>query len=163
MPRPFSPNCHVFTLLYLLLLDEIISTILREARKEALPYRRHSVEVLGKVVDSFQVDLFGQVYEMIQPLFQVKEEGEEAMEEDVEDKEQKEQQMLTLELHEAAIMALGRAFPFDPVSQGNRPTLLLLPVSYSSPRRFGLTQVKAGLCTWTYSKRPVPIRPGPSS
>ncbi len=97
--------------------DEIVNAVLKEAKKEALPYRRHAIQVLGEVADAFKVDLFSSAYEMINPLFEVKE--EEAMEEeDLEDKEQKEQQLLTLELHEAAIVALGRAFPSQPESQG---------------------------------------------
>lgn len=97
--------------------DEIVSAVLKEAKKEALPYRRHAIQVLGQVAEAFKVDLFSYAYEMINPLFEVKED-QTMEEEDLEDKEQKEQQLLTLELHEAAIVALGRAFPSQPESQG---------------------------------------------
>lgn len=97
-----------------LLTDEIIGVVLREARKEALPYRRHAVEVLGQVAEAFQSDLFSAIYEMLEPLFEPKD-GE--MEEDGEEQEEG-QQLQRLELHEAAVMALGRAFPTDPTAQG---------------------------------------------
>lgn len=95
--------------------DEIISVVLREARKEALPYRRHAIEVLGQVAEASQADLFSSVYEMISPLFETKE-GE--MEQDDEEEKEEKHQLQTLELHEAAILALGRAFPSDPAVQG---------------------------------------------
>lgn len=97
-----------------------MTIVLREARKEALPYRKHSVEVLGIVIESFKVDAFSTMFEMLSPLFQVP--GvDENMEQDEEDQE-KGQQLLKLELHEAAISALGKAFPHDETVQG---TLLL--------------------------------------
>jgi hypothetical protein len=40
------------------------------------------------------------------------------MEEEEEEDQGGRQQMETLELHEAAILALGRAFPSDPIAQG---------------------------------------------
>jgi len=101
-----------------MLIEEIVSVVLREARKEALPYRRHAVEVMGKVADAFKADLFTAVFDMLSPLFAVPEEKEGEMEQ-VDDEEMEEgQQVMTLELHEAAILALGRAFPSDFASQG---------------------------------------------
>lgn len=79
---------------------------MREARKEALPYRKHAVEVLGVVAESFKVNKFDTVFEMLSPLFRVSEDDE--MEE-----EEEGQHLLKLELHEAAISALGKAFPAD--------------------------------------------------
>jgi hypothetical protein len=52
---------------------------------------------------------------MLQPLFETK---EDEMEEDEEEQE-KRQQLETLELHEAAILALGRAFPSATTAQGD--------------------------------------------
>jgi hypothetical protein len=95
--------------------DEIIGVVLREARKEALPYRRHAVQVMGQVAEAFQSDMFPAIYEMLQPLFETK---EDEMEEEEEDDPGGRQQIETLELHEAAILALGRAFPSDPSAQG---------------------------------------------
>ena len=97
--------------------DEIMAIVLREARKEALPYRKHAVEVLGIVVESFKIDAFDTVYEMLSPLFKLPE-PDEQMEEDDEEQEEG-QQILKLELHEAAINALGKAFPVDESVQGS--------------------------------------------
>ena len=94
-----------------------MTVVLREARKEALPYRRHAVEVLGKVADAFDADLFTTVFEMLSPLFAVPEEKEGEMEQDDEDDKEEGQQLMMLELHEAAILALGRAFPSNHVTQ----------------------------------------------
>ena len=102
--------------------DEIISVVLREARKDALPYRRHAVEVLGQVAEAFQSDLFSSVYEMLQPLFETK---EDEMEQDDEEEKEEKHQLQTLELHEAAILALGRAFPSDPTAQGDIEILVI--------------------------------------
>ena len=88
--------------------------VLREARKEALPYRRHAVQVMGQVAEAFRSDMFPAIYEMLQPLFETK---EDEMEEDEEEQGER-QQLETLELHEVAILALGRAFPSDPTAQG---------------------------------------------
>ena len=99
---------------FILILDEIVSVVLREARKEALPYRRHAVEVLGKVTDAFDADLFAAIFDMLSPLF-APPEGE--MEQDDEEDKEEGQQLLILELHEAAILALGRAFPSNPITQ----------------------------------------------
>lgn len=93
--------------------DEIITVVLREAKKESLPYRRHAVEVLGRVVDDFQVDLFQPVFEMLQPLFRTSEN-----ESDTEDMEEEGHQVNTLEFHEAAVLALGRIFPLNVTTQG---------------------------------------------
>lgn len=103
--------------------DEIMRIVLREARKEALPYRKHAVEVLGVVVESFKVDAFDTVYEMLSPLFKLPE-PDEQMEDDAEDQEEG-QQVLKLELHEVAISALGKAFPADEAIQGTRITCLI--------------------------------------
>lgn len=91
---------------------------MREARKEALPYRRHAVEVMGKVADAFKADLFTAVFDMVSPLFAVPEDKGDEMEQSDDDELEEGQQVMALELHEAAILALGRAFPSDPVTQG---------------------------------------------
>ena len=95
------------------LADEIIAVVLREAKKQTLPYRRHAVEVRGRVVDDFQVDLFQPVFEMLEPLFRTDENGS-----DAEDMEEEGHQIKKLELHEAAVLALGRAFPLNTTTQG---------------------------------------------
>jgi hypothetical protein len=46
-------------------LDQIIGVMLREARKEALPYRRYAVQVMGQVAEAFQSDMFPAIYEML--------------------------------------------------------------------------------------------------
>lgn len=96
-----------------MVLDEIIDVVLREAKKEALPYRRHAVQALGQVAEALQSDTFPAIYEMLQPLFEIKEDEMEE-EEEKEEREQKE----SLDLHEAAVLALGRAFPSDATAQG---------------------------------------------
>jgi hypothetical protein len=102
-------------------IEEIVGVVMREAKKEALPYRRHAVQVMGQVAEAFQSDMFPAIYEMLQPLFQTK---EDEMEEDEEEQE-KRQQLETLELHEAAILALGRAFPSDSTAQGDIRSIYL--------------------------------------
>jgi len=105
--------------------DEIIVVVLREAKKETLPYRRHAVQVLGLVVDDFRVDLFQPVFEMLQPLFQRPGDDDS----DAEDMEEEGHQAKTLELHEAAIMALGRAFPLDETTQSKMNQLIGIVLS----------------------------------
>ena len=80
-----------------------------------MPYRRHAVEIMGQVAEAFQSDMFPAIYEMLQPLFETK---EDEMEEDGEEQGER-QQLETLGLlHEAAILAVGRAFPSDSTAQG---------------------------------------------
>ncbi|KAK4005791.1 hypothetical protein OUZ56_010915 [Daphnia magna] len=93
--------------------DEIIGVVLREAKKEALPYRRHAIQALGQVAEALQSDIFPAIYEMLQPLFETKE--DEMEEEEKEETAQREM----LDLHEAAVLALGRAFSSDATAQGN--------------------------------------------
>lgn len=86
--------------------------MLREAKKEALPYRRHAIQALGQVAEALQSDIFPAIYEMLQPLFETKE--DEMEEEEKEETAQREM----LDLHEAAVLALGRAFSSDATAQG---------------------------------------------
>ena len=38
-------------------IEEIVGVVMREAKKEALPYRRHAVQVMGQVAEVFQFDV----------------------------------------------------------------------------------------------------------
>ena len=94
-----------------------MAVVLREARKEALPYRRYAVDVLGRVAEALKVDVFEAAAEMLFPLFQPPPEGEEPEEEEEERDEQRQVQLL--ELHEAAISTLGRTFPSNSQAQSS--------------------------------------------
>lgn len=97
----------------LLKTDEIIAVVLRESKKEALFYRRHAVQALGQIVESMHVDLFETTFQMLQPIFLPKE----SESDDDQDEKEEGQQLLLLELQEAIVISLGRAFPFNPDSQ----------------------------------------------
>jgi hypothetical protein len=38
-------------------IEEIVGVVMRETKKEALPYRRHVVQVMGQVAEAFQFDV----------------------------------------------------------------------------------------------------------
>ena len=93
-----------------------MTVVLREARKEALPYRRYAVDVLGRVAEALKVDVFEAAAEMLFPLFQPPPEGQEPEEEEERDEQR---QVQLLELHEAAISTLGRTFPSNSQAQSS--------------------------------------------
>ncbi|KAJ3045279.1 hypothetical protein HDV00_011151 [Rhizophlyctis rosea] len=85
--------------------EEVVKILIREAKKNNRPYKRVSIEVLGKVLDALEVDRFGEVEEYLVETASGKEDEDDM---DVDDSREK---PLTLQIKANAFKAVGLCWP----------------------------------------------------
>ncbi|XP_072940517.1 proteasome adapter and scaffold protein ECM29 [Epargyreus clarus] len=99
------------------LASECVNSLLVEARKQEMVYKKHAITALGRALAATQCDRFHQVYEIVKVILSKDETslGKDSDEEDNEGARQRREQLTALK--EAAYDLLGNAWPKDPDTQ----------------------------------------------
>ncbi|KAI9097418.1 proteasome stabiliser-domain-containing protein [Phlyctochytrium arcticum] len=92
-------------------LGSVADVLVREAKKNNKPYKRHSILALGKVFNALEIDRFAEVWEYLQPIAAGEEESDDM---DVDDPREK---PLTMAIKANAFKALAESFPTTTAGQ----------------------------------------------